>query len=446
MKKTVGIVVLLLVFLGAGGYFYLKPPPKPQFKTLKVERGSIVSTVSATGTLNAVVTVQVGTQVSGTLSKLYVDFNSPVKKGQPIAQIDPALFSSAVEQARGNALSAAANLGKARVTLADAKRTLGRNKQLLEQGIVSQSDLDAAQTAYDSSLTGISSAEALVMQTRGALRQAETNLNYSTIRSPVNGIVVSRSVDVGQTVAASFATPTLFTIAQDLTKMEIDTSVDESDISRLKVGQPASFTVDAYPEQQFTGTVIQIRNAPIVTQNVVTYVTVIGVSNKDLKLKPGMTANVAVQIQKKDDVLKIPSAALRFKPKAGRDDKEAKTDKDAGEAKAGKDAGNAGANKQGKGNGAGQGAHSGRAGKPGADAAGEERGSAQGSPRKALRQKVYQLKADGSPVASKVETGITDGGFVEFVSGTLKENDEVIVEQISQAKKPGMGSPMGPRF
>jgi len=439
VKKTAGIVVLLLAFLGAGGYFYFKPPPKLQFKTLKVERGSIMSTVSATGTLNAVVTVQVGTQVSGTISKLYVDFNSAVKKGQPIAQIDPALFSSAVEQARGNALSAAASLGKARITLADTKRTLGRNKQLLEQGIVSQSDLDAAQTAYDAALTGISSAEANVMQTRGALRQAETNLNYSTIRSPVNGIVVSRSVDVGQTVAASFATPTLFTIAQDLTKMEIDTSVDESDISRLKVGQPASFTVDAYPEQQFTGTVIQIRNAPIVTQNVVTYVTVIGVSNKDLKLKPGMTANVAVQIQKKDDVLKIPSAALRFKPKTGKDDKEAKGGKDDREVKG---------SKQGRGAGAGQEAHSARAAKPGAAAAGdrEAKGGAQGSPRKAPRQKVYHLKADGSPAGVAVETGITDGGFVELVSGDLKENDEVIVEQISQAKKPGMGSPMGPRF
>jgi len=436
VKKTIGIAVLLLAFLGAGVYFYFKPSPKPQFKTLRVERGSIVSTVSATGTLNAVVTVQVGTQVSGTLSKLYVDFNSPVKKGQPIAQIDPALFSSAVEQARGNALNAAANLGKARVTLADAKRTLGRNKQLLEQGIVSQSDLDAAQTAYDSALTGISSADANVMQTRGALRQAETNLNYSTIRSPVDGIVVSRNVDVGQTVAASFTTPTLFTIAQDLTKMEIDTSVDESDISRIKVGQPASFTVDAYPEQQFTGSVIQIRNAPVVTQNVVTYVTVIGVRNKDLKLKPGMTANVSVQIQKKDEVLKIPGAALRFKPKAGKDDKEAKEVK---EAKTSGDAGNAGA---------GQPARSAKPGRSGADARGDRggKGGAKGGSRKAPRQKVYQLKADGSPAGVVVETGISDGGFVELVSGELKENDMVIVEQISQAKKPGMGSPMGPRF
>ena len=430
MKKIAGIVVLILIALGVGGYFYFKAPAKPQFKTLKVERGSIVSTVAATGTINAVVTVQVGTQVSGTLSKLYVDFNSQVKKGQPIAQIDPALFSSAVEQARGNSLSAVAALGKARVTLADTKRTLGRNKQLLDQGIVSQSDLDAAQTAYDEALAGISSAEASVMQARGAQKQAETNLEYSTIRSPVNGTVVSRNVDVGQTVAASFTTPTLFTIAQDLTKMEIDTSVDESDISRVRVGQPASFTVDAYPEQQFAGTVVQIRNAPIVTQNVVTYVTVIGVDNRDLKLKPGMTANVSVQTLKKDDVLKIPSAALRFKPKGG------KEEKSAGAGKEQKPVQPAGAGAAvAKAAGGGGGAKAGRGNAP------------PGSQKKADGQRVYLTKADGSPLGVSVTTGISDGSFVELVSGELKENDEVIVEQITPGKKPGgMGSPMGPRF
>jgi HlyD family secretion protein len=414
VKKIASIVVLLLAALGVGGYFYLKEPPKAQFKTLKVERGSIVSTVSSTGTLNAVVTVQVGTQVSGTLSKLYVDFNSQVKKGQPIALIEPALFTSAVEQARGNALNAVANLGKARVMLADAKRTLGRNRQLLVQGIVAQSDMDAAQTAYDAALTGISAAEAMVMQNRGALKQAQTNLDYSTIRSPVDGIVVSRNVDVGQTVAASFQTPTLFTIAQDLTKMEIDTSVDESDISRIRVGQPASFTVDAYPEQQFTGTVVQIRNAPIVTQNVVTYVTVIGVNNKDLKLKPGMTANVSVQTQKKDNVLKIPNAALRFKPKAGKEEKNARAGNVAGDSSSGK----------------------------------EQKGvDAKGVQKKGARQKVYLLKGDGTPVAVAVTTGISDASSVEFLTGDLKENDEVIIEQVTLGKKSdGMGSPAGPRF
>ena len=428
MKKIMGVVVLLVAALGAGGYFYFKEPSKPQFKTLTVERGSIVSAVSATGTLNAVVTVQVGTQVSGTLSKLYVDFNSQVKKGQPIAQIDPALFSSAVQQSRGNALNAEAGLARARVGAADTKRTLGRNRQLLEQGIISQSDLDAAQTAYDSALTGIRAAEASLLQTRGALQQAQTNLNYSTIRSPVDGIVVSRNIDVGQTVAASFQTPTLFTIAQDLTKMQIETSVDESDISRLQVGQPASFTVDAYPEQQFAGLVIQIRNAPIVTQNVVTYVAVIGVANKELKLKPGMTANVSIETQRKDDVLKIPSAALRFKPKPGKEGKE------------GKDASQAAARRAQKG-------ASGAAADGGKTAGARKGGAGRGVDRQGLGQKVFILKADGRPAPVSVTTGISDGGFVELAGGDLKENDEVIVEQLSEAKKSrGMGSPMGRGF
>ncbi|GFO60048.1 RND transporter [Geomonas silvestris] len=410
MKKIIGIAVALVALIGVG-YQFLKKPPAPQFKTLKVERGSILSAVSATGTLNAVVTVQVGTQVSGTLAKLYVDYNSPVKKGQPIAQIDPALLGAAVQQATGNVLSAEANLAKARVTLADTKRTLSRNRQLLEQGIIAQSDLDSAQTAYDSAQAGVSAAEASLVQSKGALKQAQTNLTYSTIRSPVDGIVVSRSVDVGQTVAASFQTPTLFTIAQDLTKMQIDTSVDESDISRVKLGQTATFTVDAYPDQQFTGTVVQIRNAPVVNQNVVTYVTVIAVDNRDLRLKPGMTANVSVQTQKKDTVLKLPSAALRFKPKPGKDEKP-------------------GAPKTAPQDGAGA------AGKPPV---------ATDRVKKGPSQKVYLLKGQ-QPVPVSVTTGISDASFVEVVAGSLKEGDEVIVEQVAPSKKQGMGPPMGPRF
>ena len=400
MKKIIVIAAVLLVASAVGVYFYTRKPAEASYKTAKVEKGAIASTVSATGTLAAVVTVQVGTQVSGTVAKLYVDFNSPVKKGQVIAQIDPALFMAQVEQSRGNYLNAEANLSKAKVTVADAKRTLGRNKQLIEQGIIAQSDMDAVQTAYDQAVAGVKSAEAAVVQTSGALRQAETNLRYATIRSPVDGIVVSRNVDVGQTVAASFQTPTLFTIAQDLTKMEIDTSVDESDISRIKVGQPANFTVDAYPDRQFSGTVTQIRNAPVVTQNVVTYVVVIAVNNKGLLLKPGMTANVAVQTMKKDDVLKIPNAALRFRPKEGK----------------------------GKGK-------------------GDETGAGVKT-RKGGGQRVYILSQENKPVPVPVKTGIADDRFVEMVSGNLKENDEVIVDQFVAGKKSGgmSGGPMGPRF
>ena len=404
MKKIVIAAVVAAVCLAVGIYFYGKKAPEAVYKTAKVERGSIISTVSATGNVAAVVTVQVGTQVSGTIQKLFVDFNSPVKRGQVIAQIDPALFKAQVEQTHGNYLSAQANQQKAKADLVDAKRNLERNRQLLKDGIVAQSDFDAAETRYEQSVAALSAAEGVVTQTRGAYSQAQTNLKYSTIVSPVDGIVVSRNVDVGQTVAASFQTPTLFTIAQDLTKMEIDTSVDEADISRVRVGQPVAFTVDAYPENRFAGKVTQIRNAPIVTQNVVTYVVVVGVDNKDLKLKPGMTANVTIETARKDDVLKIPSAALRFRPKGGK------------EAKEGKD-------------------------KPA--------GTEQRKMKKEAGQRLFMLGQDNIPVAVPVKTGISSEGQVELVEGSLKENDEVIVEQVLLTKKKSGvmgGGPMGPRF
>lgn len=402
MKKNIIITVILLTAIAIGSYLYFRKPQEATYKTAKVERGQIVSAVSATGNLAAVVTVQVGTQVSGTIQKLYVDFNSPVKKGQAIAQIDPSLFEAAIEQTKGNYLNATGNLAKAKIAVADARRTLERNRELVKQGIVSQSEFDAAQTAYDQNVALASAAEASVSQARGSLRQAETNMNYSTIRSPLDGTIVSRNVDVGQTVAASFSTPTLFTIAQDLTKMQIETSVDESDISKLKVGQTASFTVDAYPDKQFKGTVRQIRNAPVVTQNVVTYVTVINVDNKDLLLKPGMTANVNIETSKKDDVIKIPNAALRFRPKGGKET-------------AAKTVGS---------------------GMP-----------ADKSPKKKGGQTVYLLGKDNLPVAVTVKTGIANDRFVELLEGELKENDEVIIEQTNTAKKQsGSGMPPGPRF
>ncbi|KAF0221013.1 MAG: HlyD family secretion [Geobacteraceae bacterium] len=402
MKKIIisvsGAAVVIAVAMGI--YFYSKKTPPTVYKTAKIERGAIVSAVSATGNLTAVVTVQVGTQVSGTIQKLFVDFNSPVKRGQVIAQIDPALFSAQLDQSRGNYLSAQGNLQKAKADLNDAKRNLERNRQLIKDGIVAQSDFDMAETRYEMAVATLKAAEGGVAQTRGAFNQAETNLRYATIRSPVDGIVVSRNVDVGQTVAASFQTPTLFTIAQDLTRMEIDTSVDESDISRVRVGQPASFTVDAYPESRFAGKVAQIRNAPVVTQNVVTYVVVISVDNKDLKLKPGMTANVSIETARKDDVLKIPAAALRFKPKGAKEGKE-KPDK-----------------------------------------------SEPAKRKKEAGQRVFIPGPENKPVPVPLKTGISNDGQVELVEGNLKENDEVITEQVSTQKKSGGmgGGPMGPRF
>lgn len=265
MKKA-AIIAAVVIAAVAGIYFaFGKREPERTYKTVKVERGDVVATVSATGNLSAVTTVQVGTQVSGTIYRLLVDYNTPVKKGQVIAEIDPALFRADVEQARGNLLSAQANLLKARATAADAKRTMERNRQLVKEGVVSQSDFDTAETGAQEAAAAVKAAEASVVQTRGALSRAETNLKNATIRSPVDGVVISRAVDVGQTVAASFQTPTLFTIAQDLTRMQIETSVDEADISRVRVGQQVTFTVDAYPDEKFNARVAQIampRSSP----------------------------------------------------------------------------------------------------------------------------------------------------------------------------------------
>jgi HlyD family secretion protein len=407
MKKYLIAAVAVIVLAAAGLYAVKSRKPEITYKSMKVERGSVVATVAATGNLSAVTTVQVGTQVSGTIQKLYVDYNSPVRKGQPIAEIDPSLFNAAVEQAQGNALSAEANLMKAKVVLADADRTLQRNKKLLADGIISQSDYDVAETALQSAKSSLRAAEGSLAQTRGSLLQARTNLRYSIIRSPVDGVVISRAIDVGQTVAASFQTPTLFTIAQDLTKMQIEVSVDEADISRAVLGQSATFTVDAYPEQKFIGKVVQIRSSPVITQNVVTYVVVVNVDNSELKLKPGMTANVSIQVAKKDDVLKIPPAALRFKPKGVESKSAAGKDKQGGAAVA--------------------------AGK------GERKGGS---------QQVFVLK-DGKPVAVPIKTGIASSNSIELVEGALQEGDEVIIEQSggdAKKKSGSTGSPMGRPF
>jgi len=417
VRKYLIILTVLILIAGSSGYFFYKRTPEISYKTARIERGAIVSTVAATGNLSAVTTVQVGTQVSGTIQKLYVDFNSRVKKGQAIAEIDPSLFNASVEQSRGNYLSAEANLQKARVTLTDAERTFSRNKKLLADGIISQGDFDVAETALQSSRSAVTAAEGALAQAQGSLMQSKTNLRYSTIRSPVDGVVISRAIDVGQTVAASFQTPTLFTIAQDLTKMQIEVSVDEADISRIQLHQNAGFTVDSYPEQTFRGKVVQIRSAPVITQNVVTYVVVVNVDNSDLKLKPGMTANVSVEVAKKDDVLKLPPPALRFKPKSKGDDAKGKVNGDRSAASAQRPA-----------DGMGSGAKV---------APGKSRGRS---------QKVYLLK-EGKAVAVAVKTGIANNSSIELVEGDLKEGDDVIIEQVGgDTKKKTGGSPMGRPF
>jgi HlyD family secretion protein len=313
MKK---IIIGLIVIIVVGVVVFLvfqKRDSRQKFIAEKITRGDIKATVSATGTVNAVTTVQVGTQVSGTIKQLFVDFNSPVKKGQLLAQIDPAIFEAQVGQARANLQAAKANLEKSQVAVSDTKNTLTRNSTLYVKNFIAKSDLDTAETNYLSAEAQVKSSQAQIEQAQAALDSAAINLKYTRILSPVNGTVISRNVDIGQTVAASFQTPTLFTIAQDLTKMQIDSSVDEADIGQVAVGQNVTFTVDAYREITFNGKVSEVRNAPITVQNVVTYDAVITVDNTNLKLKPGMTANVTIEIEVKKAVLRVPNAALRFK-------------------------------------------------------------------------------------------------------------------------------------
>jgi HlyD family secretion protein len=381
MKKIVIISGIIIVIAIAGFILFRGNGNEPKFRTDKIIRGDIEMAVTATGTVNPVTTVLVGTQVSGTIKELYVDFNSPVKKGQLIARIDPALFEAQVNQAKANFLSAKANLEKAGATLVDAKRTMDRNKELFSKNLVARSDLDTAETNYETANASVSAAKSQVAQTEAALNLAETNLRYTKIVSPVDGIVVSRNVDVGQTVAASFQTPTLFTIAQDLTKMQIDTSVDEADIGKIKVGQDVEFTVDAYPGITFKGKVRQVRNAPITVQNVVTYDVVINVDNPEFKLKPGMTANVSIIVSIKKDVLKIPNAALRFKP-----------------AEKGK-------------------------------TAAQQKGTG-----------VWILE-QGELKRLPISIGISDGNYTELVSGGIKEGQELIVESLTKSKTPTTSGP-----
>src|SRR5438552_1973571 len=270
------------------------------YQTAEITRGGITQAVTATGTLNPVVTVQVGSQVSGNIAKLFADFNSQVKAGQVVAQIDPAIFQATVTQAEGDLASAKAALELAKVT---AMRT----QELFARKTSSQADVDQA-------IATLHQAEANVTIKQGALDKAKADLDHCTITSPIDGVVISRSVDVGQTVAASLQAPVIFAIANDLTKMQIDANVAEADVGVLEVGQDVDFTVDAFPTRTFHGKVVQVRNAPITVQNVVTYDTVIGVDNKDLKLKPGMTANVSIIVAQKDNVLQIKNAALRYRP------------------------------------------------------------------------------------------------------------------------------------
>jgi len=363
-KKLLIILAIAVMAVLAGIIIVFSGSKKIKFKTAKIQKGEITQTVRATGNVNPVTTIIVGTRVSGTIVALYADYNSRIKKGQLIAQIDPTPFENELKHSEAELLNAKATLFKAEVTLKDAERTLKRKQELFKRDLIARSELDDAETAYNTARAQYEIALAQVKKAEAGLRQAKTNLGYTRIFSPVDGVVIAKNVEVGQTVAASFQTPTLFTIAPDLTKMQVDTNVDEADISKIKKGMEVNFTVDAYPDKKFKGIVSQIRLSPTVIQNVVTYNVVISVDNSHLLLKPGMTANVTFVVNSKENVIKIPNSALRFKMPDTPPSKQ---------------------------------------------------------------QGVWVIRG-GKSVRVNVKTGISDGEWTELIEGDLKEGEEVIIE------------------
>jgi HlyD family secretion protein len=377
------LTVALVAGAGAAAWYRYsasQKAPKIRYESVAFERGPISAKVTASGTLSALVTVLVGSQVSGRIESIKVDYNSPVKKGQVIATIEPSLFKASVEQARANYVSAKAALEKSKAQAVDAERQYKRAETLASQKFIARADFETAEANASVAKAQVASSEAGVEQARAALNQAQVNLRYTTILSPIDGVVISRSVDVGQTVAASLQAPTLFTIAQDLTKMQVDTSVAEGDVGKIQPGMKVSFVVDAYPTEKFEGAVRQVRDAPTTVQNVVTYDAVIDVDNSRRLLKPGMTTNVTFIYAQKDATLNVPNAALRFKP----------------------------------------------------DATLQEHMGARAAELATLKpgERFIWLLKDGKPRREVVGIGITDGARTEITGGDVREGDRAIIEAL----------------
>jgi len=413
--RRILFMLFVLAAVAAAVTFFLRRDGKTaqaKYRTETVDRGVVTAVVTATGTISAVTTVQVGSQVSGIIESLHADYNSPVKKGQLLATLDPTPFQTQVEQRQADVL-------QAQVQMRNAEIQFNRSERLLEEKLTPESDHDAAKANYEGAMAQVAQAEA-------ALRQTQTNLSYTRIFSPIDGVVVARQYDIGQTVAASFQAPTLFTIAEDLTKMQVQADVDQSDISRVATGQSARFTVDAYPEENFVGAISQIRLNATQNQNVITYPVIIDVSNPDGKLKPKMTADVTIEVSKVTDVLRVPNAALRFKP--------IETGRSAGNDAAAKTALEGTAARGGAGHGA--------AGAADAFASGQ-RGSRH-------QQVVYVLGAGDELKSVPVKTGITDGRFTAVTEGDLKPGDKIAVgfatarADTQGTLPPGMGGQRGP--
>jgi HlyD family secretion protein len=487
MKKLKWLLgfTLVIAALALGGFTYYNRAKKAAFLTAKVQRGDLESAISATGSLAAVISVPVGSQVSGNVAAVYVDYNSVVKKGQLVAQIDPAPFQTRVDQAKANLESAKAQITNAEVGLTkadldianaelnivnqqgalvraksqvgEAKRKLDLQTKMVTDGVGTQDARDGAQAVYDQAQASLDSAQAQLKSAQANLKSvqaqrkvaetqkitataqvatadanlqnAQLDLEHTRITSPVDGVVIARNTDVGQTVQASYSVATLFTIAQDLSKMQVETNIDESDISRVQQDQTATFTVDAYPGQTFRGTVMQVRHSPTNVQNVITYTVVIAVDNPDMKLFPGMTANVRLVTDHLSAALKIPAAALRFRPPDDLLPASAKTDKKGGggDGKFDPSQFKGGDGKfdpsQFKGRGGGGGG--GRRGGGGGFNANQ--GGGGGGGRGAGQfQTVYTLDAKGQLKGQRIRTGISDGNFVAMLGGNLKEGEELI--------------------
>ncbi len=401
-KRGLLVPVGALIILGVGFWFWRAQADGPRYVTAAIAKGNIVRSVAASGTLNPVTTVQVGSYVSGTIQSLACDYNTKVTAGQLCAKVDPRPYQVVVDQSEANLASAQAQLQKDRASLAYAKTNYERDQKLRKQGIVSQDVLDSDKSTVDQAVAQVAIDEATIKQRQSALEAARVNLDYTNIVSPVEGVVISRSIDVGQTVAASFQTPTLFLIAKDMTKMQVDTNVSESDVGGIKEGQKAYFTVEAYPDKQFWGQVTQVRQAPITVQNVVTYDVVIGVENPELQLLPGMTANVRVIIDTHENVLQVPLAALRYTPRGGER----------------KHAAN---------------------------------GEQQGQEKHVPKPHVWLLQ-DGKPKRVPVVTGLSDGTSTEVTADALQAGQPIIVkeaEAAATARPTSASSPLargGPRF
>ncbi len=451
LKRHWVIAVLVVTAIGIFAAFKLQGGEKTEYYTAAADQGDIHQLVEATGTINAVTTVQVGSQVSGTISQLFADFNSRVKKGQVVAQIDPALFQANLLQAQADAANAKANLVAAQANLEKAKATAlqsrtdyERTVSLAKQGVFSQQQLDLAKATTDTNEAAVSAAQAQVTQAAAQVQQkdaavklAATNLNYTTIRAPIDGTVIARNVDVGQTVAASLQAPTLFTIAQDLTKMQVYAATDESDVGMIKTGQVVTFKVDAFPKDIFTGKVSQVRMNATTVQNVVTYNTIIDFDNPDLKLFPGMTAYISIPVANAQAVLRVPNGALRYKPDLTADQVRALY----------------------KQYGLVSGDQQGQPASPGGNV--EKRAGGQGgtgggaaAPPRTPRTDVsviWKLRADKTLEPVRIRTGITDHTTTEvaqIMKGSLSAGDELVTgattASASGGRPPGLaGGPRG---